>query len=222
MLYWILWVLLAPPICLFLPTKVLGKRYLKNVKKQATILSCNHQSLNDPIVIKAKIKPTSRMMAKNSLFKKKFPRWFMTKLGAYPVNREGNDISAVKTTLKHLKENKTVTIFPEGTRGASGDLNNLKHGLVMFALKTDCYVVPMYFKKKPKVFNFNTILIGKPFKFSDYDEFKGVKPSHEVLDRACDVLSEKMQFLKGISTKEYKKLLKEEQKLEKVQNKKVN
>ena len=210
MMYWILWAIIAPIWSLLMPTRIIGKRYMKKVKKQATILSCNHQSLNDPILIKARLKPTSKMMAKSGLFKKAFPRWLLTTLGAYPVNREGNDITAVKKTLGYLKDNKTVTIFPEGTRGKTGELAALKDGLVMFALKTDAFIVPMIFKKKPKAFRFNSLLVGKPFKFSDFDEFKGVKVTKELLHKASEILSEKMQYLKDISIKEYRKLVKKD------------
>ena len=210
MIYWILWCLIAPVWSLLIPTRIIGKKYMKKTRKKATILSCNHQSLNDPILIKARLKPTSKMMAKSSLFKNGFSRWLLTTLGAFPVNRDGNDISAVKKTLGYLKDNKTVTIFPEGTRGSTGELSALKDGLVMFALKTDAYVVPMIFKKKPKPFRSNTLLVGKPFKFSEIEEFKGVKITKELMHKASEILSEKMQYLKEINVKEYKKILKKE------------
>jgi hypothetical protein len=79
---------------------------------------------------------------------------------------------------------------------------------VMFALKTDSYVVPSVFRKKPKFLRFNTMLIGKPFKFSDLEEFQDVKINHDVLDRASEVLSEKLKFLKEVDLKEFKKSLK--------------
>lgn len=208
-IYWLLWLIVTPLWFVLFPTRIVGKRNLKPVKKEATILSSNHQSLNDPIIIKSRVKPTSKMMAKSELFKSKFVAGFLKMLGGYPVNREGNDVSAVRTTLALLKNDKTVTIFPEGTRGDTGELNALKNGLAMFALKTDSYVVPMCFKKKPRMFVFNTLLIGKPFKFSDLEEFKGQKVTRELVEKASAVLSEKMAYLKDVSTKEYKKLLKE-------------
>ncbi|MBQ7351875.1 MAG: 1-acyl-sn-glycerol-3-phosphate acyltransferase [Clostridia bacterium] len=206
-MYWILWILIAPWWRLFFPTKIIGKKKLKPLKNKATILSANHQSLNDPVLIKAKVKPTSKMMAKDSLFKNWFSKRLMACLGAYPVNREGNDLSAVKKTLAYLKEGKTVTIFPEGTRANAGDLSEMKNGLVMFALKTDSYVVPMIFRKKPKFLRLNTLVIGEPFKFSEIEEFKGVKVNKEVLESASKLLSEKMQYLKEVDLKEYKKSL---------------
>ncbi|MGN0961733.1 MAG: lysophospholipid acyltransferase family protein [Christensenellales bacterium] len=196
MLYWILWIILAPFIFILLPTRVIGRKYYKLTKKKATIFATNHQSLNDPIVLKVRVNPNFKLMAKSSLFKTKFTNWFLRKLGAYPVNRGGNDITAVKTSLTHLKNNKHLVIFPEGTRGNAGDLNNLKDGVATFALKTDCYVVPAIFKKKPRVLSFNTLLIGKPFKFSDFEEFKGVKATKEIIQKASEILSEKLKFLK--------------------------
>lgn len=208
MLFWICWLIAIPFVLLLLPTKIIGKKNIKKVKKYGAILSCNHQSMIDPVILKARVNTGFRLIAKASLFKNKFLGWLLRKFGAYPVNRGGNDITAVKTTLGHLKNNKHVVIFPEGTRGDSGDLAELKHGLVSFAIKTDSYVIPAVFRKKPKIFRRNTLLIDKPFKFSDFDEFRGVKVTHEVLDNACLILSEKMKYLKEVDIKEFKKITK--------------
>jgi 1-acyl-sn-glycerol-3-phosphate acyltransferase len=198
----------APLSLILLPTRIIGKKNIKKLKKAGTIIAPNHQSGFDPVILKARVAPTCKLMGKDTMFKKALPRWILTKFGAYPVNRGGNDIKAVKTTLGYLKQNKKIVIFPEGTRVSTGELAELKHGLVMFALKTDCYVVPAVFRKKPKLFRFNRLLIDKPFKFSDYEEFKGVKINHDVLDKACQILTEKIQYLKDVDIKEFKKKLK--------------
>lgn len=210
MIYWILWVLLAPWVALFFPTKVIGKKYYKSTKGEKTILASNHQSLADPILLKVRVNPNFKLMAKNSLFNNKLFGWLLRKMGAYPVNRGGNDIEAVKTTLGHLKKNKHVVIFPEGTRIDDGDMEALKDGVATFAIKTDSYVVPAIFKKKPRFLSSNSILIGKPFKFSDYEEFKGVKITKELIQKGSQILADKLKFLKEISPKEYKKLIKQD------------
>lgn len=210
MFYWILWLLLAPWIVLFLPTRVIGKKYYKQTKGSGTILASNHQSLNDPILLKVKVNPNFKLMAKSSLFKNGFFGWILRKMGAYPVNRGTSDITAVKTTLGYLKKDKHVVIFPEGTRLNGGDMESLKDGVATFALKTDCFVVPAVFKKKPKIFSFNSLLIGKPFKYSEFKEFQGVKITKELIQRASEILSERLRFLKDISPKEYKKMIKKE------------
>lgn len=210
MFYWILWILIAPWVVLFLPTRVIGKKYYKQTKGSGTILASNHQSLNDPILLKVKVNPNFRLMAKSSLFKNVFFGWILRKMGAYPVNRGTSDITAVKTTLGYLKKDKHVVIFPEGTRLNGGDMKSLKDGVATFALKTDCFVVPAVFKKKPKIFSFNSLLIGKPFKYSEFQEFQGVKITKELVQRASEILSERLKILKDISPKEYKKMIKKE------------
>ena len=187
---------------------VIGKDNYKRVKKESAIFCSNHQTNNDAIIIKAKISHKFKFLSKASLFKNKFFGWIMRGLGAYPINRGGNDIQAVKTTLNYLKNNEQIVIFPEGTRVKEDESAEYKNGLVMFALKTDCYVVPSYFRKKTKPFVFNKLVIGEAFKFSEMDEFKDVKPTKEVLNRASEVLHEKMEYLKNVNLKEYKKLIK--------------
>lgn len=212
MVYFICWILLAPWVFLLLPTRVIGRKYYKVTKGSATIFATNHQSNFDPVVLKVRVSPHFKMMGKSDLFKSKISNFFLRRFGAYPVNRGGNDINAVKTSLTYLKKNKHLVIFPEGTRGDSGELNALKDGVSTFALKTDCYVVPAIFKKKPRLFSFNTLLVGKPFKFSDMEEFQNVKPTKEIIQRASMVLSEKLQILKDTTPKEYKKLIRSEKK----------
>ena len=216
MVFWLCWLLVAPFVFLFVPTKIIGKRNIKNIKKKSAIIAPNHQSWLDPVIMKVRVDTSSKLMAKDNMFKKKFPGWLLTKFGAYPVNRGGNDIKAVKTTLGHLKNNRHVVIFPEGTRVSSGDLAELKNGLVMFALKTDCYIVPAIFKKKPKFFRFNHLLIDFPFKFSDYEEFKEAKVNHETLDRASEILTAKLQYLKDVSIKDFKLRLKQDRLIQKI------
>ena len=155
MVFWICWLIVAPIIFLVVPTKIIGKKNIKKVKKHGAIIASNHQSGLDPVVLKARVDTSCKLMAKDNLFKKKFTGWLLTKFGGYPVKRGGNDIKAVKTTFGSLKNNKHIVIFPEGTRVNTGELAELKNGLVMFALKTDCYVIPTVFRKKPKLFKFN-------------------------------------------------------------------
>lgn len=204
MILWICIILIFPFVLILFPTKIYGKKYLKKVKKQATIFASNHQTNNDVIILKCRICPNSKIMAKNSLFKNKVGGFFLRKFGGYPVDRGGNDISAIKTTLKILKSNKQILLFPEGTRMKNAEEINVKNGLSLFAIKTDSYVVPMCFRKITMPFVFNKLMIGKPFKFSEYPELESGKTDKESLDTASKILEEKMQYLRTVSIKEYK------------------
>ena len=208
MVYWFAWCCLKPILALVIPTRIYGKRFLKRTKKESMIFCANHQSNWDPVLVKLRVDARGKVMGKHTLFKG-FIGWFLRNAGAYPVNREGGDIQAVKTTLSHLKNNKHVIIFPEGTRVKEGQDSEMKNGVVMFALKTNCYVVPAAFIGKPKILKINKLIIGEPFRFSQFDEFNGVKPTKEVLDRASEILAEKIDFLKNVDVKEYSKTVKQ-------------
>ena len=218
-MYWILWLIIAPVVCLFYPTKIIGKKYLKRTKKKAAIVCSNHQTNIDAFIFKVRIGPKLKIMGKKSLFKTKLGSWFFTTCHAYPVDRGQADIKAVKTTLGHLKSNNHVLIFPEGTRVQNAESMDMKAGVVTFALKTDSYIVPTYFRKVTNPFVFNTLMIGKPFKFSEMEEFKDKKVDKELISKANEILSEKLNYLKTVNIKEYKKQLKNEFKKTKNDNK---
>lgn len=205
MLCWLCIILIFPLILILFPTKIYGRKYLKQTKKKATILASNHQSNNDVIILKCRLCPNSKIMAKDSLFKNKVGGFFLKKFGAYPVNRGGNDIESIKTTLKILKNNKQLLLFPQGTRMKNAEEISVKNGLSLFAIKTNCYVVPMCFRKNTTPFVFNKLIIGKPFKFSDYPEFANAKTDKESLEKASEILEEKMNYLKSVDIKDYKK-----------------
>lgn len=211
MIYWICLILAFPFVLLLFPTRIYGKKYLKMSKHKANIFSANHQSNNDVVILKARVCPNAKIMAKNSLFKNKFGGFFLKKFGAYPIDRGGNDITAIKYTLKLLKSNKQILMFPEGTRVRGEEEISVKNGLSLFAIKTDCYITPMCFRKYTRVFSFNKLLIGKPFKFSDFPEFANAKTDKETLDKASKILEEKMHYLKTVDIHKYKKLCKSEE-----------
>ena len=53
-------------------------------------------------------------------------------MGMYPINRQQNDIQAVKKTLSLLKNDKAICIFPEGTRIPDTEMNEAKNGVALF------------------------------------------------------------------------------------------
>ena len=207
-IFYVLWMIVCPFLTIFCPTKIVGKKYLKVTKNNPTIFTCNHQSNFDPVILKCRVDTRFRIMAKDSLFRTKFKNWFFTKVvGAYPVARGEGDLQSIKTTLKLLKQDNRLLIFPEGTRNLDGVMSEFKTGVVMFALKTDAYVVPSAFQKRPKFFRFNKLIIGKPFKFSEMKEFKDCKVDKETLEKATEILFNKIKELKDVDVKEYKKLI---------------
>lgn len=194
MLFWILKIIFFIPCLIIYPVRVVGRKNLP--KEGRLILSANHQTLNDPIIIGLKLSRRFNYMGKAPLFKNKFFSWFLRKMGAFPVHTSSSDINAVKTTLQLLNKDKALCIFPEGARLKTNESNELKSGVALFALKTKSPIIPAHFVRKTNALIPNTLIIGKPFNLSEMIEFKDKKIDKDLLKEASKVISKHIHTLK--------------------------
>lgn len=185
-------IICAPFLWLLFPTKIVGK---KNLPKGACIISSNHTSNMDAVTLAANTWEKKYFLAKKELFKNKLVGFFARKWGGIKIDRQGNDINAIKESLKVLKNGKKLVIFPEGTRNNNEnmELGEVKQGVAMFAIKAKVQIVPMFIMKKPKIFRRNKIVIGQPFDLSD---FYGKKLLNEDLAEATEIVAKKMDELR--------------------------
>lgn len=185
-------IIVALPIRMLYPTKIIGK---KNIPKGACILSSNHTSNLDAVIFAVKTWEKKYYLAKKELFENKFVGFFLKRFGGIRIDRQANDVVAIKNCLKVLKENKKLFIFPEGTRvhNDNMELGEVKHGVAMFAIKAKVPVVPIFILRRPKIFRRNKIFIGQPFTL---DEFYGKRLDSEELDRAGEIVTVKMNEIR--------------------------
>ena len=141
--------------------KVIGR---ENIPEGGCVVCPNHVQLSDPPFAAVALghRIPLRLMAKKELFQKnKLFAWLIAALGAFPVDREGADITAIKTALGSVRAGQKLIIFPQGTRGASeGDA---KKGAAMLAVKTRAPILPMYISENKGFRCRATVIIGKPF-----------------------------------------------------------
>ena len=163
MLFYILLAILYLPIFLLFPTKIIHK---KRLPKGKIIATSNHYSNLDPVIQTVRFNRHFRYVGKKELFKNKFSAFIMKHIGVISVDRESMSPSTFKEILSNLKENRSIFIYPEGTRNKSGDenLGDVKNGVITFASKGECDIVPMVIYRKPKIFRKNYIIVGEPIK----------------------------------------------------------
>lgn len=180
-------------IRIFYPCRVINrKNYIKN---KPAIIICNHLSNIDPVYILSYFYDKKYVLAKKELFKGKIKSSFFKSLGAIRVDRQGADLTAIKTCFKVLKNNKKLVIFPEGTRNKKDEsLQDVKNGSAMIAIKCKVPIIPMIIEKRAKIFRRNKIIVGESFEFSD---FYGQKLTSEVLDEASNIIAQKLMVLKN-------------------------
>lgn len=146
--------------------KIEGKEHIP--KKGKSIVSSNHFSVMDPVLIAAFLPRKINYMAKEELFSNKFFALILNKLGVFSVKRGGADIGAIKTALRTLNRGEIFGIFPEGTRSKSGEILEAKPGLAMIAIRAQSPIIPVAIIGNYKPFNKIKIIIGKPINLSSY------------------------------------------------------
>lgn len=192
MLLWIARILLYIPLSILHPTFIKGR---KNMPKGKAILSCNHRSNWDIALYMLHTSRRPKIMAKKELFKNKFLGGIVKSMGGFPIDRDGNDIHAIKLCFKTLKDGKQLFVFPEGTRlkDETKVLGELKSGMAMIAIKTKTPIVPIWIEQKPRLFRKSVYHIGKPF---ELEEFYGKKLDEQTLAQANEIVREKMLEIK--------------------------
>lgn len=165
--------LFARPVRFFRNARIEGA---ENIDVEKTYLICsNHLAADDPILIGAVLKRKLRYMAKKELISIPIAGLFLRSLGAYPIDRNGKDIGAVRKTISFLESGESVLMFPQGTRmpGMPPSSTQPKPGCAMIAEKSGVDVLPVLIETKNwkmKPFRRTTVRIGKPVSYSAITE----------------------------------------------------
>ena len=141
--------------------RIIGR---ENIPEGGCVVCPNHIQLSDPpfAAVALSHRTPLRLMAKKELFQgNKLFAWLIAALGAFPVDREGADITAIKTALSSVKAGQKLIIFPQGTRGAAE--GETKKGAAMLAVKSRAPILPMYISEGKGFRCKATVVIGKPF-----------------------------------------------------------
>ena len=177
------------PIFLFFPTKVIHK---KRLPKGKMIVTSNHYSNLDPLVLIVRFNRHFRFLGKKELFKTKFLSFIMNGLGVISVDRDSMSPSTYKEIMANLKMDKQIFIFPEGTRNKAEDdnLQDVKNGIITFASKGESEIIPMIIHRKPKMFRKNYIIVGESIKIEGENPKRLTKEEQEAnLNRYVEAMN---------------------------------
>ena len=145
--------------------KVIGT---ENIPKEGPLIYCgNHRSYADPPLIVVTAKRHVRFLAKEELRKNPLFAFLGVVFEGIYVKRDAKDVTALKPTLKALKNGECVALFPEGTRNGLEKGEKVKEGAAFFAVRTGAKVIPVGISGGGKPFKKMTIKYGKPLDFSN-------------------------------------------------------
>ena len=174
--------------------KVIGK---ENLPKDTGALICpNHVHPFDSVVVVTMLKRPVRVLAKEELFNNIFLRFLAKVFGVYPVKRGKADMQAIKISLKLLKQDELLLMFPEGTRDGLAKGKKAKNGAVLIAATAEKPIIPIGLQGSFKPFTRVTVNIGKPIYYSEYkeevkDKEEASKLTEKLMNKIIELRDEK-------------------------------
>lgn len=167
------------------------------------VYAINHMSNWDPVIVACETKKPINFMAKKELFDIPVLKWLLRTLGAFPIDRTGNDLVTLKMTINALKDGGRICLFPQGTRcpDRHPSTTEVKGGTALLVKHSRATIVPIGIYTKDyriKVFKKVYVSVGKP---KTYDElgFTGAREDYERITseifadicKLCDEMKEK-------------------------------
>ena len=164
----------------------------EHVPEGACVLCSNHMGMADPLwtIFAVGRRRFFRIMAKEQLLKLPLLGRFLKWIGLIGVKRGENDVNAVRTALKALRDGEQLLIYPEGTRARNGRLPG-KTGAVLLAQRAGCPLVPIYIQRRRHPFSPLRMVIGEPYTIS----FASRRATAEELREATDALMDRIYAL---------------------------
>lgn len=156
------------------------------------IVCANHLNYLDAIAVITSSNRFVRFMCKSSMFKNSLFSWVLHIGDVIPINREKNDIDAMKRSIKALKSGEILGIFPEGTRKGMEKNLSAKNGAAFMALRTKTKVIPIGIQGTFKPFTKVYLNYGKPLDFSKY---YGKEKDKEVLNEVTKEIMDNIIML---------------------------
>ncbi len=160
------------------------------IEEGPAILAMNHQSYLDPPMAGITCERELYTLARNTLFKTRFMQWVLPRINVVPIDPKGGDSTALKLSVRILRQGYATLIFPEGTRSIDGQLQPAQPGIGLIISKTLAPVVPMRifgsYEALPRTGKFQaspiTIVLGEPIYFTKAD----LEGGREVYQRLAD------------------------------------
>lgn len=106
------------------------------------ILAANHESIWDPFILGVLTERPVHYMAKAELWRYPVLRGAMNGFGAFPVDRGGGDMRALRHGIALLERGEVLGVFPQGTSKLDAP-RRFHRGAARLALLTGAPIVPV-------------------------------------------------------------------------------
>ncbi len=171
-LYRVIYAIFAGLVGCIFRIRVIGGE--KEPERGGFLVCANHIAASDAVILcYAFRRHQVHLMAKKELFKIPVLSGLFRLLGAFPIDRGGNDVGAIRKGVAFLKEGQCMGMFPQGHRHPGEDPRTTptKNGAALIATRAEADVVPVYIARKnntPKLFRKTYVIIGDPIPYESF------------------------------------------------------
>jgi len=131
---------------LLLTMRIRTKGLAATARPGGYLLACSHVSHLDPFCLGGMLRRRVGWMARVEFFRRRWAVALMRLAHAFPVNRQGVPVRAVRTALARLERGEIVGMFPEGEikAGNASALRGgrIKRGVCLLAARSGRPVLP--------------------------------------------------------------------------------
>jgi 1-acyl-sn-glycerol-3-phosphate acyltransferase len=163
----------------------------------------NHASGLDPFILGYGIQHRYlRGPGKAELFENRPVGWILSKLGIFPLRRDGVDAGGTRTMVELIRSGQAVAVYPEGARSTSGELLPFSPSFARLAIKLKVQLVPAGIAGAGYAVPIGTyvprrdariaVVYGQPF---DLSQFYGRELSQDHLSEASELMRERVAAL---------------------------
>ncbi len=138
-----------------------GKKYCQKIKGGA-IIAANHTSFADPFIVGITFWYRRLFfLVAEVVMKGKLRPILLKGVGAIEINRNQTDIEAINKSVQKLKDGYMLTVFPQGEIHRKDDIDTVKSGAVLMAIRAGVPIIPMHILPRNRWYNMRTVVIGK-------------------------------------------------------------
>jgi 1-acyl-sn-glycerol-3-phosphate acyltransferase len=146
------------------------------IEEGPVILASNHLSYFDPPLVGICSRRAVYYLARKTLLNIPLLGPQLPDMNVIPVDRDGNDMSALKKIIRLVRAGNGVVLFPEGTRSPDGTLQRGKSGIGLIIAKSRAPVQPMRIFGSYEAFPKGSgkisltpisVVVGEPIRFTD-------------------------------------------------------
>ncbi len=167
-----------------------GQKYKGKIKGGA-IIAANHTAFVDPFVVGVTFwYRRMHFLVAEIVMKGRLRSLLLKGIGAIKIDRNAADIEAINKSVDKLKEGYLLTVFPQGGINREDDIDTIKSGAVLMALRANVPIVPIHMLPRKKWYSRRTVIIGKTIDPRDY--CTGKAPTLANINKVSRVLMEEL------------------------------